>query len=120
MKEKPLVIAGIGRVDYALSAAVVVHQLGLENTEIFCTSTARLAVHMTELANKKNPPSKIIIMGIGLHQSPDELLKAAKKLREKNSAVIWISKIPLPEGMPKVPAEDIEIICREGVSSGMF
>ena len=116
MKVKPLVIAGIGRVDYALSAAVVVRQLGLENAEIFCTSTARLAVHMTELANKKNPPSQIIIMGIGLHQSPDELLRAAKKLREKNSSVIWISKIPLPEGMPKVPAEDIEIICRKDVS----
>ena len=117
MKERPLVIAGIGRVDYALSAAVVVHQLGLENEniDIFCTSTARLAVHMTEYASKKNPPSKIVIMGIGLHQSPDELLKAARKLKEKNSSVIWISKIPLPEGMPEGIAKDIEIICREDV-----
>jgi transcriptional regulator with PAS, ATPase and Fis domain len=115
MKEKPLVIAGIGRVDYALSAAVVVHQLGLENTEIFCTSTARLAMHMAEFAAKKNPPDKIVIMGIGLHQSPAELLKAVRKLQEKSSSVTWISKIPLPEDMPKETAEIIEIVCREDI-----
>ena len=115
MKEKTLVIAGIGRVDYALSAAVVVRQLGLDNTDIFCTSTARLAVHMAEYAAQKNPPNKIVIMGIGLHQSPAELLKAVRKLREKNSSVTWISKIPLPEGMPEETAEAIEIVCREDV-----
>ena len=115
MKERSLVIAGIGRVDYALSAAVIVHQLGLDKTEIFCTSTARLAMHMGEFAGRKNPPGKIVIMGIGLHHTPLELLKAVKRLREKDSSVIWISKIPLPEDMPKETAETIEIVCREDI-----
>ena len=37
MKTKTLVIAGLGRVDYALSAAAVVRQFDPDSTDIFCT-----------------------------------------------------------------------------------
>ena len=116
MKAKTLVIAGLGRVDYALSAAAVVRQFDPDSTNIFCTSTARLAVHLAEIAtDKKNPPATIVIMGVGLHHSPADLLKAVRHLRKRGCAVTWISRIPLPEAMPEETGAEIEIVCQESV-----
>ena len=101
MKAKTLVIAGLGRVDYALSAAAVVRQLDPATTDILCTSTARLAVHLAEIAtdrkNDKNALERIVIMGVGLHHSPADLLKAVRQLRKYGVAVTWISRVALPE-----------------------
>ncbi len=114
MKAKTLVIAGLGRVDYALSAAVVVRQLDPASTDIFCTSTARLAMHLSEIAtDKKNPPGKIVIMGVGLHHSPAELLKAVRQLGKRDCKVTWISCVRLPDTMPAETGEEIEIVCQE-------
>ena len=116
MKTKTLVIAGLGRVDYALSAAAVVRRFDPASTDIFCTSTARLAVHLTEIANdKKNPPATIVIMGVGLHHSPADLLKAVRQLRKRGCAVTWISRISLPNTMPEETGREVEIVCQENV-----
>ena len=84
---RPLVIAGIGRVDYALSAAVVVRHFGVENADIFCTSTARLPSHLAEYAESAAPPSEVVIVGIGLHAAPDQLLDAVRRLRKARASV---------------------------------
>ncbi len=119
MKTKTLVIAGLGRVDYALSAAAVVRQFGPSSTDILCTSTARLAVHLAEIAvgrkNDKNAFDKIIIMGVGLHHSPAELLKAVRQLKKCGASVTWISRVALPEGMPEETGREIEIVCQVDV-----
>ena len=119
MKAKTLVIAGLGRVDYALSAAAVVRQFDPASTDILCTSTARLAVHLSEIAaerkNEKNALVRIVIMGVGLHHSPAELLKAVRQLRKCGVSVTWISRVALPEGLPEEISQEIEIVCQEDV-----
>ncbi len=119
MKAKTLVIAGLGRVDYALSAAAVVRQFDSASTDILCTSTARLAVHLTEVAtgrkNEKHALERIVIMGVGLHHSPADLLKAVRLLRKYGVSVTWISRVALPEGMPEETGREIEIVCQEDV-----
>jgi transcriptional regulator with PAS, ATPase and Fis domain len=119
MKAKTLVIAGLGRVDYALSAAAVVRHFGPASTDILCTSTARLAVHLAEVAagrkNDKNALDKIVIMGVGLHHSPIELLKAVRQLKKCGASVTWISRVALPEGMPEETGREIEVVCQVDV-----
>ena len=111
---RPLVIAGIGRVDYALSAAVVVRHFGVGNADIFCTSTARLPSHLAEYADATQPPSEVVIVGIGLHAAPDQLLDAVRRLRKTGASVTWISRIPLPSVMPPETGDMVEVVCEEG------
>ncbi len=112
---KPLVIAGIGRVDYALSAAVVVRHFGVDNSDIFCTSTARLPAHLADFAKAKTLPAEIVIVGIGLHAAPEQLLEAVRLLRKSKVPVTWISRVALPDTMPPQTGEEIEVVCEEGV-----
>ncbi len=112
--EKTLVVAGLGRVDYALTAAIVARHIGIEKTELLCTSTAKLPVHLSELAAAADVPSAIVIAGIGLHAMPEELVKAARRLKEREVALTWISMVKLPDSMPPETSVLFEIHCDEG------
>lgn len=116
MNKKPLVIAGLGRVDYALAAAIVVRHYGTDKTDILCTSTARLSHHLQEIASGKDLPSEIIIAGVGIHASIPEMTKAVSHLRKKNIQLTWISKIAAPEEVPEELLAEIRIVCDENKS----
>ena len=94
-----LIITGWGWKDYGCAAAVALRKF--PDAKVIGSSTKRLPEKLAELAD--SPPDKlktIILLGIGWHGDPDNLLALVKRLHDKKIAVQWLSSLDLPEWLP--------------------
>jgi len=94
-----LIITGWGWKDYGCAAAVALRKFS--DAKVIGSSTKRLPEKLAELAD--SPPDKlktIILLGIGWHGDPDNLLALVKRLHDKKIAVQWLSTLDLPEWLP--------------------
>ena len=109
MKEKRIIISGLGRIEYALAAAVIVRHFGVGEIEITCTSTARLAARLAEIVSGRSNYREIIIAGVGLTGDIPLLGKTVEKLHAAGTEITWFSMIELPPEVPESIRDKITV-----------
>ena len=99
-----LIITGWGWNDYACAAAAALRRF--DRADICGMSTRRLPEYLAEI-----PPYKdIVILGVGLSGDPDLLCKALDKLARKQTHVIWLSSLPMPENLFPDGCSNLEVV----------
>ncbi len=89
-----LILAGWGWKDYVCAAALALRFC--KQADVLGMSTRRLPEFLSEVNGYKN----ILILGVGLTDDPERLLKAVTKLNGNGVKIRWISALGFPESLP--------------------
>ena len=90
-----LILTGWGWPDYVCAAAIACHHL--PQAGLWGASKKRLPDILQGLASEKTPHRRVIILGVGLTETPDCLAAALRALKNKRVVVEWISCAPPPD-----------------------
>ena len=88
-----LIVTGWGWKDYACAAAVALRHF--KDADVRGMSTRRLPEFLAEVSGYKD----IVILGVSLAGNPELLRSSLEKLAKKHIRVLWISSLPVPEGI---------------------
>lgn len=101
----PILITGLGLMDFAMAAAIAVRHYPFGFLRITCTSKARLPSRLAEYALSKDPIPEILITGLGLDSSIADITSAIESLTARGTRIRWFSTRPLPTDLAKAPIE---------------
>lgn len=96
----PILITGLGLMDFAMAAAIAVRHFPFGSLRITCTSKARLPARLAEYANSKESIPEILITGIALDASIADITTALEALAMRKTRIRWFSTKPPPKELP--------------------
>lgn len=100
-----VVMTGLGVYDFAEAAAVALR--AEPKADITCTSAARLPARLKDYAGLPTPPSRIVILGIGLSADPAALGDALVSLVSHGTRIDWCSTKAFSGALPASVTENI-------------
>lgn len=112
------IIFGLGHYNCAAAAAIIRnHFLGAgDDVSVYALSRGELARELTAYTDESKL-ARLLLVGIGLMENPQELGKAMAKLKRKGTEMIWVSTLPKGENVCEPARKQIQrFIVDENIS----